>query len=189
MSCIILEGPDHSGKTTLAKYLCDVTGTRYYHPGGAPADVQAERAFLIDQQKLIDSFHPIVMDRVTCVSQRVYNSDKMMDQERSIHFELMTRSQFVFVVYCRPPNEHLMDVANFTWRQEETEEHRQKIITRAFEWVESYDHIMTKTPCVHYDFKDKVAANALKIALIGALTEDALQMQWLRTLQMRGIGR
>lgn len=189
MTRIVLEGPDHSGKTTLAKYLCDVTGARYYHPGGAPSDVQVERAFLIEQQKLVETAGPIVMDRVTSISQQVYNADDLMDPERIRHFELLTEPQFVFVVYCRPPNEHLADVANYTWRPEETEEHRQKIVERAFEWVQRYDRIMARRPCLHYDFKDASAAEALRIRLIGALTENAITMEWLNALQRRGTGR
>lgn len=186
MTIVVLEGPDNSGKSTLAKYLCDATRALYYHPGGAPADIQAERRFLIEQQQLINSGGPLVMDRLTCVSQQVYNGHAEFDQERLRHLDVVTRSQFVFVVYCRPPNEVLCDTSNFTWRSDETEEHRQKIITRAFEWVQKYDDLMTKVPCAHYDFKDSTASEVLRTALIGALIEDPLWMEWLTRMMAEG---
>ena len=185
MTAVILEGPDNSGKSTLAKRLREVTGVEYYHPGGAPADVQAERAFLVDQHRLAQR-GPIIMDRVTSISQQVYNPDPDLDQDRRHHADILVTNPSVFVVYCRPSNEHLTDVSNFTWRPEETEEHRQKIVKRAIEWVNRYDELMKRVPCLHYDFNDRVAAEVLETALIGALTEDCMWMQWLTTTLFQG---
>lgn len=186
MSRIVLEGPDHAGKTTLAKQLCTITGAKYHHPGGAPVDEMAERACLMEQQFLIERAGPLVLDRVTCVSQQVYNPNEALDPVRTRCLDTLCTSPFVFVVYCRPPNEHLVDVGNYTWRPEETEEHRQKIMTRAFEWVERYDRVMEKVPHLSYDFKDVAAAKTLETALIGALTEDGLWMQWLSATVLSG---
>lgn len=186
MTTVILEGPDNSGKTTLAKRLCEVSGATYYHPGGAPSDAQAERQFLIEQQLKVDRGGPTVMDRVTSVSQQVYNPDTELDAERNRYLDLLVSNPLVFLVYCRPSNEHLCNVANFTWRPEETEEHRQKIITRSFEWVERYDRLMEKAPCLHYDFQDRDASEVMQTALIGALTEDPMWMEWLSAMILKG---
>lgn len=186
MATVILEGPDNSGKTTFAKRLCEVSGAKYYHPGGAPADAQVEQQFLLEQQLKADRGGPVVMDRVTSVSQQVYNPDAERDADRFRHLQLLLRGQFVFLVYCRPSNEHLSNTSNFTWRPEEAEEHRQKIITRSFEWVQRYDDLMARVPCLHYDFQDTAAAEVLQTALIGALTEDSLWMEWLSAMIFKG---
>lgn len=184
MVTVVLEGPDNSGKTTLAQRLCKVARARYFHPGGAPADLQAERACLIDQQQLVDE-RPVVIDRVTCISQQVYNPDPELDRVRDRHLAILAMNANVFIVYCRPSNEHLTDVANFTWRPEETEEHRQKIVQRAIEWVERYDRLMQRVACVHYDFKDS-SASVVEQALAGALTNDHVWIRWLNNMITRG---
>lgn len=173
---VVLEGPDNAGKTTLAKRLREqVTGLEYFHPGGAPANTDAEIGCLTQQHDMMQSRNRIILDRVTCISQQVYNSDIAGDWQRQQYADMMVATPGLVVIYCRPPNEVLMDVGNYKWRPEETEEHRQKIISRAMEFVHRYDEVMLRVPCISYDWKDAAHAQVIEQKLVQGLygREDA----------------
>jgi adenylate kinase family enzyme len=184
---VILEGPDNAGKTTLAEHLkSNVTGFTYYHPGGKPDDWAAEEAFMQIQHDLAATRDRHVLDRVTCISQQVYNPDDDPDDGRdpirSAHALLLTQLRNVVVIYCRPPNEVLMDVGNFKWRPEESEEHRQKIISRQHEFVERYDRVMLSVPAIFYNWKDEAHATVIKTKLVQALNGDLGAQAWFQQL-------
>lgn len=59
---IIIEGPDGTGKTTLAKALCEGAGYAYRHEGPPPAGVTAYQHYAgildrLEQPTLLDRFH------------------------------------------------------------------------------------------------------------------------------------
>jgi hypothetical protein len=66
---------------------------------------------------------------------------------------------------------------DFTWREGESEEHKQKIIRNQHVFIERYDNIMAKIPCISYDFDDHLHAGAIITqvckAMLGNKTADA----------------
>lgn len=184
---IVLEGPDNAGKTTLARKLRhQLTSVKYYHPGGKPDDSAHEAEFLNQQSAMFRSTIPHIIDRVTCISQQVYNPDPVLDHLRQQMAAEMIEAGVV-VIYCRPPNEVLMDTANFSWRAEETEEHRQKIITRAHEFIERYDKVMTGIPCISYDWRDAPHAELIAAKAVQALLGVQSAQEWFKNLiNLRG---
>jgi adenylate kinase family enzyme len=181
---VVLEGPDNAGKTTLSAILRDLPRVVYHHPGGKPADADAEMECMLEQLQLAQGQVNLVLDRVTCISQDVYNPDpgSTMANARARHRTYLQQIPNLVVVYCRPPNEVLMDVGNFTWRSEETEEHRQKIILNQHQFIERYDQLMQTVPCIFYNWRDEVHADIIRKALIRAMSGDESARKWFQGL-------
>lgn len=167
----ILEGPDNGGKTTLARYLQRAMEPHatYFHPGSAPADHEAEVRDMGQQLDLLVGFNSLILDRCTPVSQMVYNSAIQHDDDRMGMAHEMRK--FGVFVYCRPSSDKLLRVQDLTFRAEETEEQRQKIIGRQHEFVERYDKVMALIPCVSYDY-DSPCCQALPEMMVKALRGD-----------------
>ena len=187
---VVLEGPDNAGKTTLATFLREHTvGVIYNHPGGKPDSPAAEEDCMSAQYQMASILHRCLLDRVTCISQQVYNPDPERDWDRQQAAATLLQVPNLVVVYCRPPNEVLMDVGNFKWRQEETEEHRQKIISRQHEFVERYDTVMQRVPCLHYNWRDDAHANVLRTKLLQALGGRGDAITWFKDVIAYGSGQ
>ena len=187
---VVLEGPDNAGKSTLAQRLLkQVPGSSYYHPGGKPDSDAAELMFIHEQADLLKHKNQMILDRITPISQQVYNPNPEADIIRMTHLNrLMLADNFV-VIYCRPKNEILMDVGNFKWRPEEPEEHRQKIITQAHTFVERYDTLMLKVPNIFYDWQDSAHANIIETKLVQAMCGDIMAQIWFHQVIQRGSGK
>ena len=70
---------------------------------------------------------------------------------------------------------------DFTWRDGETEEHKQKIIERQHEFILRYDDVMTRVPHVLYDFEDSSAASIRRLLGRG-FTNDPMALGELHRL-------
>jgi adenylate kinase family enzyme len=154
---IILEGPDNSGKTTLAKALQSAVACKYIHAGGPPANQRGEQDCLAKQQSMF-SYPDAVLDRVTCISQSVYNPDETMEPIRRTMRAHLSSSGAI-LVFCRPSTDRLMRTQDLTWRVDEPDDLKAKIVQNQHLFVQRYDAIMAVTPHVHYDFEDPIAAN------------------------------
>jgi hypothetical protein len=182
---IVLEGPDNAGKTTLAQALQSAIPCHYVHAGGPPASSQVELDCLAKQQALF--LEPdAVLDRVTCVSQSVYNPSESMDPIRR-HARAHMVHQGVLLVFCRPSTDRLMRTNDFTWRVDEPDELKQKIVHNQQTFVMRYDHVMAVTPHVHYNFEEPGIATQIAEMLVDVLKGDLGAYNALhRMMHMRG---
>lgn len=187
---IILEGPDNAGKTTLAKALiaaCVDAGTSvsYCHPGGKPESDGAERQCIGMQIEWLSNQMPTIVDRVTPISQSIYNpsADDATLTWRVEGLHMMTR--LATIVYCRPSTDRLLRTQDLTWRPGETEEHKQKIISRQHEFVEKYDQMMAGLDCIHYDFEDKPLAKHILEHIVLALGGREVSINTVKSLAKR----
>lgn len=178
---ILLEGPDNAGKTTLAKHVHENTKfTFYYHPGGKPKDVKDEDDFLTHQESVM-RMDRVIMDRCTAISQQVYNPDPNRDKIRMEYLEKLIANKNIIVIYARPSTDRLMRVQDFTWREDETEEHKQKIIQNQHAFIERYDAIIQKVPHIAYDFEHSTGG-LISGMLIRGLNGDEAGIKWLRSI-------
>lgn len=179
---LILEGPDNAGKTTFARALANRVGTavRYYHPGGKPQSIQSEVAFLEEQFKILMA-GGCLLDRVTAISQRVYNPDEALNGVRAEAWGLLMELKPI-VIYARPSTDRLMRTADFTWREGETEDHRQKIIKGQHKFIERYDKLFETIPCVCYNFEDDVMRDIMLSKAVKAFLGSESDEQWFRDL-------
>jgi hypothetical protein len=180
---IILEGPDNSGKTTLASMLrSNCPGLTYYHPGGPPSDQAEEDRCLTDQMLMLMNTDPILMDRCTGISQQVYSPAIWPEtHERRQSWVTNAHKGGVIFVYCRPSTDWLMSFENFTWRDGESEEFKQKIIRDQHVFIDRYDELMRTIPHVSYDYKGE-GAQTIVTYLSKALRGDQASAQFIRNI-------
>lgn len=177
---ILLEGPDNAGKTTLARAIHDACQrTFYYHPGGKPKDLEDEVKCIETQLEILKQDR-VIMDRCTPISQMVYNPDTTQDIFRKQRIRDFIQDDMV-IIYARPSTDRLMRVQDLTWRDEETEEHKQKIIRNQHAFIDRYDAIMANVPCISYDFEDNMAA-IIRSKAIEAMNGSEWDFKWFRNL-------
>ena len=179
---ILLEGPDNAGKTSLAMRLVEALGdkkVRYFHPGGRPETLQDEINCLNEQYSVLKE-NQCILDRCTAISQQVYNPDGMDHTRQQAMLSMMAMAPTV--IYCRPSTDKLMRVKEFTWRDGESEEHKQKIISNQHMFIERYDAIMSKLPCVAYDYEDEPHREIIFTKLVNAFNGEAADQLWFYNL-------
>lgn len=168
---IILEGMDNSGKSTLASKF----GLEVLHPGPAPKTKVDELAFLDFHLK--ECRLPIVMDRVTCISQQVYQKRLFNDLHMS-YLNKMINTQYCIIIYCRPPDEVILDFNNHNIKEYDTKEHIAKIKNNAKLYLDSYDKLMYNIPHLKYNY----TIDNIDIAEI--LNTQFILGEWKRCLQL-----
>ena len=180
---IILEGPDHAGKTSLANRWKHELGpkTEYFHPGGPPADIDAEGACIEQQLEILANSQSIIMDRCTPISQHVYNYSPELASWRE-HMWQRYANLGVIVIYCRPSTDRLLRTQDLTWREGETDEHKEKIIAGQHTFVQRYDGLMQEVPNISYDWEDRVHADLIYQQGLRALGGDQTAAAWFRQL-------
>ena len=180
---IILEGPDNSGKTSLANRIVHELGPKvnYFHPGGRPSDLDAEGLCIEQQLAALSCGHPVIMDRCTPISQQVYNPDPQLKGWRE-HMWQRYVALGVLVIYCRPSTDRLLRVQDLTWREDETEEHKQKIIRNQHVFVKRYDDLMPTIPNISYDFEDRAYSEIIYSQALKGLDGCKECIDWFNSL-------
>ena len=177
---IILEGVDNSGKTTLANHILkEVRSATYHHPGGKPEHWPAEQACCVQQLQLLN-IDNVILDRITPISQQIYNPDPGSDLTRIKYIAEMRFKGAVFI-YCRPSTDRLMRVDEFTWREGESEEHKQKIIRNQHRFIDAYDRVMGSIPHITYDYENPDSVIVLH-KIIQAMQGDQSSANWIDQL-------
>lgn len=175
---IILEGPDNAGKTTLANKIKDRLGeeVEYRHPGGAPDSVDQEKE-CVEQQLNWLKAPRIILDRITPISQSVYNYDKYLREFRAE--SLRRYMQFKpLIIYCRPSTDRLLRLKDLTWRYDETELHKQKILNNQHRFVANYDIVMALIPSIVYNFEEPESETIVDM-ICRSMYEDPDALTWL----------
>ncbi|MCA1800495.1 MAG: hypothetical protein LC687_04585 [Actinobacteria bacterium] len=117
MSVIILEGPDCSGKSTLAHELkAQIQGSQIVHPGKPPSSFPALMMLCASAITKASSDNLYICDRVTPISEMVYRplrlgTDSMNHPYRIVPILMDAISRLIeqgaIFVYCRPPESAL----------------------------------------------------------------------------------
>lgn len=142
---IVLEGMDNTGKTTLANKL----SFPVIHPGPAPLTLVEETKCLDDQ--LNNSDKHLVMDRITCISQQIYQ-DKLFNYRYMDYLRKMQEYPNFTLVYCRPPIHRILSFDTHKVKPYDTVESLNKIRDNAIRYVELYDELMSKVKHIVYDY-------------------------------------
>lgn len=142
---IIIEGMDNSGKSTLAKKL----GLKTIHPGPAPESDSIELECM--EYQLSIAQEPVIMDRITCISQQVYQN-RLFDSKYTAFLHRMLSTPKCIVVYCRPPKEVILNFESHCKKSYDTEESINNLIKNGSALIDRYDELMKTIPNIKYDF-------------------------------------
>lgn len=167
---IILEGPDNSGKSTLANALADMFGYKVVHPGGAPKNLTDEVNMMINQRLLAEQ--NIIHDRVTCLSQPVYNTlrgEFNTNRKYMPYIRQFENDANVVIIYCRPPNELVLKMDGHEHKPHETAEHFQLVQQNQRLFVAAYDALMANVNHIHYDYTQDNAKSICNIPVLASL--------------------
>jgi len=146
---IIVEGPDNSGKTTLCKLLSKELHMPVFHAGGPPASNDIALKLCREQMEFLS--HNVILDRVTPISRQVYEN-RFADPDLTDHLKRMLNAPMCTVIYCRPPNERLMDMKNHQIKDHDTPEHMAYVLENLHNFIELYDRLMSGIPHIEYDW-------------------------------------
>jgi len=140
---IILEGPDNSGKTYLAKQLAEYFNLEYTHSGGPPKNVllhcRAQNIKLSEGNK--------ILDRCTPISEHVYGKNLS-----NFEFYLQDFSRKAIFIYCRPSIEHLLDKRNQSLSEHDNEETAAYTNEDYARFIAKYDEIFKTVPHIFYNW-------------------------------------
>lgn len=142
---IILEGFDGAGKTTLANKL----KFPVKHAGGPPKTLQQLITNLKEQGAWCGQ--RVILDRVTCISHQVYGNN-MYDTKLMHCLRQMLDCKNTILVYCRPPDEVLLDFSNHEIKEHDSEEHIEDLKRNVRLYIDRYDELMSPLIHVKYDY-------------------------------------
>lgn len=152
---IAIEGPDNSGKSTLAEELSRYFYCQLIHPGGPP---KSKHERLVKMSEQLHMCHlcfqnraPIVVyDRITCISDPIYRFDLYNTMCRTFRDSMIFFG--AFVIYCRPSTDILMAVQNHLVKPHDTEEQVERVKKHQKAFIDLYDAIMSNTQYTLYDY-------------------------------------
>lgn len=152
---IILEGPDAAGKTTLSQRLRAIEpALHFYTSGGAPKSPDELKNFC-DEQTILSFTAGQILDRITPISHPIYHKldAPVLEYLQGVLDTILTSPNLI-IVYCRPSNDLLMMPEKHQWKDYDTEDDKQKILTRQHEFIRAYDKMFESIPHVAYDYSD-----------------------------------
>lgn len=135
---IVLEGPDNSGKSTLASFLA----AHIRRPIVASEGPDQYPGEINDRIRRYEYFRGVIFDRHPCISQPIYGRYRSATEvdQRLIHRFMDSRPLFI---YCRG-----RDLANHVEKKVDTPEHlasvkaNHSMICRAYdEWAVQHAHL------------------------------------------------
>lgn len=146
---VIIEGMDNSGKTTLAKRLCEKLNLELV-PSTGDTDLTTRHIF---HTRMCRQKKPYVIDRTPAISELVYGPPlrgrvRLHDPEMSLH-ELISSDPVL--VYCRPSSQCILDFKSDIPQMA-------GVIDNAPELLQRYDQLMnflcTRLTLIQYDFQN-----------------------------------
>ena len=161
---IIVEGPDNSGKSTLIKSLIkDFNLLLAEKPHGPPQNVNdliyrsSKLLLKQDQKRYIVDRHPLISEKVYGPALR----NKDLWEEKKLTYcsfmDILNDSSLagsVFIIYCRPPNEVVLNLSTHEVKGYDTAEHLEALKSNLQKVVEGYDNIMSLWADFKYNYKD-----------------------------------
>lgn len=172
---IIVEGMDNSGKSTLAASF----GLDVLHPGPRPRNARETKECL--ERQLESARLPVVMDRVTAISNPAYTGEGLGALYRQ-YLDDMLAMPHCIVIYCRPPLEAIMDFSRHTEVKHDQKAQVEWMKRNASRLVSNYDKLMSHIPHLKYDYT-KPNEEVVKAAFDSVFTMGGWQ-KWRKMTKM-----
>ena len=146
---IILEGPDGSGKTTLAKEISLRLKLPIIHSGGKPKDEYEAWSRHKETLRSIHERRIVIMDRVICISDYVYG--RVLRGGSSMgpgHHQELAEVMRLPIIYCRPPDQDILELPeDHEVKGHETSDHVARVQSHQPQIVAEYDQLMSSLLC------------------------------------------
>lgn len=151
---IIIEGPDNSGKSTLANYIAREVNKPLHHFGGPPKNFTQ----LLSRINFCEQNHDqYVFDRIPLISEPVYSILRNRNlvhelNDAESHYRTL-RDLEPIIIYCRPPRETM--VKGHKGKQHDSQAQLDFIEENAEELITRYDEMMDNeflSPTWTYDY-------------------------------------
>ena len=145
---IIIEGPDNSGKSILAKHLSQSLKLKIWHSPGPNTKEQ-----LYDSMDFVMKQEELILDRVPCISEQIYGPvlrGKNLLQDTGLLEKLIEEKDPIFI-YCRPSTDIIVS-KKMKFRLEESEDHKRKVVEEIYTLITIYDTCMQGVPHILYDW-------------------------------------
>lgn len=172
---IVLEGMDGTGKSTFAKRLA----LPVVHPGAPPKTREQEERFFGEQ--FLKANQPLIYDRITCISQQVYQ-DKLFDPWYWRPLWKMISQSHCLIVYCRPPDEVVLDFSNHTVEAHDDPKQMEYVRQNGKRLLAAYDTLMATVPHATYDFT-KGDDPEFVVRLLKSQFDEQEWKRWLREMK------
>ena len=150
---IIIDGPDGSGKTTLAKRLADITGYEYFH-FSYPTSPAEKRCMVQKYRDFIKNHPNAILDR-SWYSEMVYGpivrGVSHVSRKDMQDLEILLCKHGGLIIYCTDKPEVLWQRATKRGEDYITKYETFEAICELFDDILGVQHLI---PVVKYDYKD-----------------------------------
>lgn len=162
---IIIEGPDNSGKSTLINSLVkDFNLLIADKPHGPPKNImdlvsrttklllrQDSTRYILDRHPLFSEsvYGPILRDK------NLWESNKPIKDLLLTILNQANSEGTVFIIYCRPPDEIVLNLDTHQIKSYDTIEHLEGLKNKSHEILEAYDNLMSSWANFKYNYKEK----------------------------------
>ena len=159
---IIVEGPDNSGKTTLVKQLHDdLDLISFDHPHGPPKN--SDELVSRTANMLMKIRGPrVIADRTPLIGEVIYGSimrDHNMWTEKESYYKMLKdiflkaiKNNMVFLIYCRPPDEKVLNFDTHEVKSYDTLEHLKGLEIHKRKILKAYDELLPSIASATYDY-------------------------------------
>lgn len=163
---IILEGPDSSGKTTLAHALSEIFNLPVHHFGGPPEDPAELRDRI---EFMFDEHSDRIFDRIPLISEQVFsilrnwNGMNVLTKANAYYVRLLEIRPIL--IYCRPPEDKLVHCYHEI-KEYDSEDHIKAVEANKKALMERYDFVMDSDllpDYIVYDYTKDTFSELVKI--------------------------
>lgn len=167
---LIFEGPDNSGKSTIANYISEKIGIPVNHFSGPPEDVEELKERIHFMMANHDKF---IFDRIPLIGEDVYSSLRDNNLLDELENHNIIRKEFLalnpLIIYCRPRKALIMSTAHLP-KSYDTPKHIDSIKQKEEELIDRYDEIMSNVknfiPIWDYDYEVQSKESLAKVVII-----------------------
>lgn len=153
---IVIEGPDNSGKSTFAAHLSYEFGIPVYHAGGPPA---SKKEIFGRVNFILENHNKFIFDRIPLISEPVYcilrGGQNLFEGEEAEELYRRLRDINPLVIYCRPPDDIVLDMSNHKVKAHDSAEHLRQVTENSKKLMHRYDEVidMPQLPSYYtYDY-------------------------------------
>ena len=139
---IIVEGVNGSGKSTLCKVLAEKYQLEFIHAGMNPGGRNEVLKDCVRQ----DKFRNCVLDRVTSISEQIYNKDIELSHQIELETYLSVLTFDSIFIYTVGRGKHVL-------KSYYSQTHLNEIVENHEEMRSRYDIIFKTIPHFRYDFE------------------------------------